>query len=118
MSTTPNTVAYSKEACDLLSLNPEECERPEFPLIFSGNAPLPEGRPYAQVLPPFQLGNTSTRVPESLFSHFVPHHLVILPFVDSKVSSSLVFCSAMVDTSLVTGLVNSEMDAQYPLERL
>jgi hypothetical protein len=33
-----------------LSLSPEECERPEFPIIFSGCATLPGGRPYAQVL--------------------------------------------------------------------
>lgn len=34
----PYLVAYSKDACHLLGLTPEECERPEFPLLMSGQA--------------------------------------------------------------------------------
>ena len=33
----------------MIGLDPEECERPEFAAVFSGNAPVPQGvRPYAQ----------------------------------------------------------------------
>ena len=33
----------------MIGLDPEECERPGFASVFSGNAPLPQGvRPYAQ----------------------------------------------------------------------
>ena len=33
----------------MIGLDPEECRRPEFAAIFSGNAPVPQGvRPYAQ----------------------------------------------------------------------
>ena len=33
----------------MIGLDPEECRRPEFAAVFSGNAPLPQGvRPYAQ----------------------------------------------------------------------
>jgi hypothetical protein len=49
VTSTPTLVAYSKEACKLLDLDASECERPEFPLIFSGCAPLPNGSSYAQV---------------------------------------------------------------------
>lgn len=44
-----STVAYSHAACQELGLDPTECERPEFPLIMGGSAPLPKGRPFAQV---------------------------------------------------------------------
>ena len=40
-STEPYIVAYSEEACNLLGLDPEECKRPEFALVMSGQAPLP-----------------------------------------------------------------------------
>jgi hypothetical protein len=36
-------VAYSTEVCALLDLDPAECERPEFALVFGGAAPLPGG---------------------------------------------------------------------------
>ncbi len=37
------------EVAQMIGLDPEECERPEFAAVFSGNAPLPQGiRPYAQ----------------------------------------------------------------------
>jgi uncharacterized protein YdiU (UPF0061 family) len=39
--TEPTTVAYSRDVAALLDLDPAECERAEFPLIFSGAAPLP-----------------------------------------------------------------------------
>ncbi len=32
----------------MIGLDPTECERPEFPLVFSGAAPLPGTQPYAQ----------------------------------------------------------------------
>lgn len=32
----------------MVGLDPTECERPEFPLLFCGAAPLPGSRPYAQ----------------------------------------------------------------------
>jgi hypothetical protein len=32
----------------LIGLEPQECERPEFALLFSGAAPLPGAAPYAQ----------------------------------------------------------------------
>jgi hypothetical protein len=44
----PWTVTFSPEVCELLSLDPSECQRPEFAMIFSGAAPLPGGAPYAQ----------------------------------------------------------------------
>lgn len=34
----PYLVAFSRDACKLLELNPTECERPEFPLLMSGQA--------------------------------------------------------------------------------
>lgn len=49
VSTAPTLVHFSRETCELLGLDPEEVTRPEFPLIFSGCAPLPDGKPYAQV---------------------------------------------------------------------
>lgn len=39
--TEPYLVAYSKGTAALLELDTQECERPEFPLLFSGSAPLP-----------------------------------------------------------------------------
>ncbi len=33
----------------MIGLDPEECGRPDFAAVFSGNAPVPQGvRPYAQ----------------------------------------------------------------------
>lgn len=55
--TEPTTVAFSTDVCQLLGLDPAECERPEFPLIFSGSAPLPNGKPYAQCYGGHQFGN-------------------------------------------------------------
>lgn len=49
VATEPSTIAFSEEVCALLGLDAQECTRPEFPLIFAGNAPLPNGKPYAQV---------------------------------------------------------------------
>lgn len=39
--TEPYLMAYSPEVCDLIDLDPKECERPEFALIMAGAAPLP-----------------------------------------------------------------------------
>ncbi|CAK0779519.1 hypothetical protein CVIRNUC_004792 [Coccomyxa viridis] len=48
-NTEPSTVAFSPEVAQIIGLDPEECRRPEFAAIFSGNAPVPQGvRPYAQ----------------------------------------------------------------------
>ncbi|CAL5218909.1 g654 [Coccomyxa viridis] len=48
-NTEPCTVAYSPEVAQMIGLDPEECQRPEFAAVFSGNAPVPQGvRPYAQ----------------------------------------------------------------------
>jgi len=55
-STEPYLVAYSREVCELLDLDPAECERPEFPLIMSGSAPLPGSKPYAQCYGGHQFG--------------------------------------------------------------
>lgn len=49
-------VAYSKEVCELIDLDPAECERPEFPLVMSGSAPLPGSKPYAQCYGGHQFG--------------------------------------------------------------
>lgn len=55
--TEPSTVACAPEVANLIGLDPEECERPEFPLIFSGNAPLPGSNPYAQCYGGHQFGS-------------------------------------------------------------
>lgn len=39
--TEPRLVAASSEVAQLIGLDPAEFDRPEFALIFSGNAPLP-----------------------------------------------------------------------------
>jgi hypothetical protein len=49
VSTKPHTIVYSHDVCELIGLDPGEGERPEFSQIFAGNAPLPNGVPYAQV---------------------------------------------------------------------
>eukprot|EP01025_Chloroclados_australasicus_P048654 TRINITY_DN551_c0_g1_i6.p3 TRINITY_DN551_c0_g1~~TRINITY_DN551_c0_g1_i6.p3 ORF type:complete len:578 (-),score=68.33 TRINITY_DN551_c0_g1_i6:211-1944(-) len=56
-STEPYLVAYSPEACQLLDLDPEECKTPEFVNVFSGQAPLPQGQPYAQCYGGHQFGS-------------------------------------------------------------
>jgi hypothetical protein len=45
----PNVIVYSREVCELLNLDPNECTAPEFALVMAGAAPFPQGRPYAQV---------------------------------------------------------------------
>lgn len=45
----PTTIAYSPEMCEQLGISPSDTESPEFAMIFSGNAALPGGKPYAQV---------------------------------------------------------------------
>jgi uncharacterized protein YdiU (UPF0061 family) len=56
-ATEPSLVAYSAEAAALVGLAPAECERPEFAMVFSGNAPLPGARPYAQCYGGHQFGS-------------------------------------------------------------
>jgi hypothetical protein len=46
--TEPRLVAASPEVAALIGLDPAECDRPEFAMLFAGNAPLPGSRPYAQ----------------------------------------------------------------------
>lgn len=40
----------------MVGLDPTECERPEFPLVMSGAAPLPGSRPYAAAYGGHQFG--------------------------------------------------------------
>lgn len=44
----PQLVAWSESVAKLLELDPEEFERPDFPLLFSGVTPLVGSMPYAQ----------------------------------------------------------------------
>ncbi|GLC40033.1 hypothetical protein PLESTB_001518300 [Pleodorina starrii] len=43
----PYLISYSSQVARLVGLDPTECERPEFPLLMAGAAPLPGSRPYA-----------------------------------------------------------------------
>ncbi len=50
----------------MIGLDPEECERPEFAAVFSGNAPVPQGvRPYAQNYGGHQFGMVRLPKPHS-----------------------------------------------------
>ena len=40
--TDPYLISYSKEVCDLIELDEDECERPEFASVMSGQSPLPQ----------------------------------------------------------------------------
>lgn len=55
--TEPTTIIASREVADLIGLDPSELDRPEFALIFSGNAPLPSAKPYAQCYGGHQFGS-------------------------------------------------------------
>lgn len=55
--TEPTTIASSPEVASLIGLDPAELDRPEFAMIFSGNAPLPASRPYAQCYGGHQFGS-------------------------------------------------------------
>ena len=47
----------------MIGLDPEECRRPEFAAVFSGNAPVPQGvRPYAQNYGGHQFGMVPQRI--------------------------------------------------------
>ncbi|XP_058073429.1 uncharacterized protein LOC131222395 isoform X2 [Magnolia sinica] len=52
----PELVAWSEPVAELLDLDLKEFERPDFPLIFSGASPLPQGMPYAQCYGGHQFG--------------------------------------------------------------
>lgn len=52
----PRLVAFSKEVCEALGLDPAECHRPEFALLMAGAAPLPGSDPYAQCYGGHQFG--------------------------------------------------------------
>lgn len=55
--TEPTTLAASADVARLVGLDPEETRRPEFALIFSGNAPLPQTRSYSQCYGGHQFGH-------------------------------------------------------------
>ncbi|KAL4433856.1 hypothetical protein ABPG75_000297 [Micractinium tetrahymenae] len=55
--TEPTTIAASADVARLVGLDPEEARRPEFALIFSGNAPLPQTRSYSQCYGGHQFGH-------------------------------------------------------------
>ena len=38
----PHLIAFSKEVCDLIELDEEQCMRPEFAMIMSGETSLPQ----------------------------------------------------------------------------
>ncbi|PNH10980.1 hypothetical protein TSOC_002234, partial [Tetrabaena socialis] len=52
----PYLIAYSAEVARMVGIDPTECERPEFPLLMSGAAPLPGAAPYAAVYGGHQFG--------------------------------------------------------------
>ncbi|GMH32852.1 hypothetical protein BSKO_00686 [Bryopsis sp. KO-2023] len=55
-SSEPYLVGYSKDACDLLGMAGEECKRPEFPLVMSGQAHFGAERGYAHCYGGHQFG--------------------------------------------------------------
>jgi serine/tyrosine/threonine adenylyltransferase len=55
--TEPSLVAASAAASRLIGLDPSEAERPEFAMVFSGNAPLSNTRSYAQCYGGHQFGS-------------------------------------------------------------
>ncbi|KAL4419101.1 hypothetical protein ABPG77_010040 [Micractinium sp. CCAP 211/92] len=55
--TEPTTIAASADVARLVGLEPGETRRPEFALIFSGNAPLPQTRSYSQCYGGHQFGH-------------------------------------------------------------
>ncbi|KAK9941312.1 hypothetical protein M0R45_017920 [Rubus argutus] len=52
----PQLVAWSASVAELLELDPQEFERPDFPLLFSGPSPLVGLSPYAQCYGGHQFG--------------------------------------------------------------
>ncbi|KAL2238649.1 uncharacterized protein LOC105163539 [Sesamum indicum] len=52
----PQLVAWSDSVADLLDLDPQEFQRPDFPLLFSGASPLVGAMPYAQCYGGHQFG--------------------------------------------------------------
>ncbi|CAM0914192.1 unnamed protein product [Alopecurus aequalis] len=54
---TPKLVAYSPAVADLLDLDHNEFQRPDFPLFFSGATPLAGSVPYAQCYGGHQFGS-------------------------------------------------------------
>eukprot|EP00249_Psilotum_nudum_P020532 c27744_g1_i3 orf=125-2134(+) len=54
--TNPNLISWSGHVAELLDLDPLEFERPDFPLLFSGAAPLKGSLPYAQCYGGHQFG--------------------------------------------------------------
>ena len=54
--TEPQLVLASKEVANLIGLSFDECSRPEFASIFSGNSQFPSSKPYAQCYGGHQFG--------------------------------------------------------------
>ncbi|KAJ3694656.1 hypothetical protein LUZ60_000033 [Juncus effusus] len=52
----PKLISWSKSVADLLDLDPEEFERPDFPLLFSGSTPLVGASTYSQCYGGHQFG--------------------------------------------------------------
>ncbi|KAL0459284.1 UNVERIFIED_CONTAM: protein adenylyltransferase SelO [Sesamum latifolium] len=52
----PQLVAWSDSVAELLDLDPQEFQRPDFPLLFSGATPLVGAMPYAQCYGGHQFG--------------------------------------------------------------
>ncbi|PKA47324.1 hypothetical protein AXF42_Ash017269 [Apostasia shenzhenica] len=52
----PKLVAWSDAVAELIDLDPQEFQRPDFPLFFSGASPLPGGLTYAQCYGGHQFG--------------------------------------------------------------
>ncbi|XP_050367554.1 uncharacterized protein LOC126785917 [Argentina anserina] len=52
----PQLVAWSESVAEFLELDPQEFERPDFPLLFSGASPLVGSSPYAQCYGGHQFG--------------------------------------------------------------
>ena len=66
----PTQISHTRcfpQVCSLLGLDPSEALRPEFPLVFSGAAPLPGGAPYAQCYGGHQFGNWAGQVWADIF---------------------------------------------------
>lgn len=55
--TEPSLVAFSASVCELIGIDESEVYRPEFSMLFSGNAPIPNVRAYAQCYGGHQFGS-------------------------------------------------------------
>lgn len=73
-------VATPAEVAQMIGLDPEECRRPEFAAIFSGNVPVPQGvRPYAQNYGGHQFGMVLRRCVSRSEIHWLFHMQPVSP---------------------------------------